>query len=260
MPLKLDSVIDFIPRLQGDSLVFTVWKDNSPGVAGSLPPDSISSDNTLTLILLVSFVLLAVLISRSLPFLLHQVKNFFYIPRTDSATESETIGEVQLLYGLVVLGSLFMSFLAYLFISQHIVTSLNPEILLLPLLLTSLLVYYALKGGLTYCVSSVFFGSKKSLRWCRSSLLIAALQGILLFPALLLIVYFDCPVRNVVFYFVSILILAKLLSFYKSWSIFFRQNGGILQTFLYFCTLEIAPLLAFAGGMWTIIHLLKINY
>ena len=260
MPLNLDSAIDFIPRLQGDSLVFTVWKDNSPGVTGSFLPESIGNDNAITLILLGSFVLLAILVSRSLPFLLHQIKNFFYIPRTDTATESETTGEVQLLYGLVVLGSLFTSFLAYLFIRQHIAISLNPELLLLPLLLAVLLVYYILKGWLTYCVSSVFFGGKKSLRWCRSSLLITALQGILLFPALILIVYFDCPVQNVVFYFISILILAKLLSFYKSWSIFFRQNGGVLQTFLYFCTLEIAPLLAFAGGMWTIIQLLKINY
>ena len=104
MPLNLDSAIDFIPRLQGDSLVFTVWKDNSPGVTGSFLPESIGNDNAITLILLGSFVLLAILVSRSLPFLLHQIKNFFYIPRTDTATESETTGEVQLLYGLVVLG------------------------------------------------------------------------------------------------------------------------------------------------------------
>ena len=36
MPLNLDSAIDFIPRLQGDSLVFTVWKDNSLGAGTQL--------------------------------------------------------------------------------------------------------------------------------------------------------------------------------------------------------------------------------
>ena len=260
MNLLPDSAIDFIPRQEGDTIVFSAMKDNSPGVAGSLIPDSLSNDNTIVLIMLVGFVLLALIISRSLPFLLHQAKSFFYVSHTDTTTESETTGEVQLLYALAVLGSLFVALLAYLYIRQHVATGLDPEVLLLPLLFASLMVYYLLKGGLACGVSSVFFGSKKSLRWWRANLLVIALQGVLVFPVLLLVVFFSFPVRTAIIYFLVVLFLAKLLSFYKSWSIFFRQKGGVLQTFLYLCTLEIAPFLAFAGGMWAIIQLLKINY
>lgn len=260
MTLQLDSAIDFIPRQQGDTIVFAAMKDNSPGVAGSPLPDSISNDNAVTLTLLVSFVLLAILISRFLPFLLHQAKTFFYAPRTEATTESETAGEIQLLYVLAGFTSLFIALIAYLYIRQNIVTVIEPELLLLPILTASIFVYFMLKGWLSYCVSSVFFDGKKSLRWWHSILLVIALQGILLFPALILIVFFDFTVQNALFYFLIVLFAAKLLSFYKSWSIFFRQKGGVLQTFLYFCTLEIAPFLAFTGGMWAIIHLLKINY
>ena len=58
----------------------------------------------------------------------------------------------------------------------------------------------------------------------------------------------------------NLLNINKILSFYNELNIFFRQNGGTLQTFLYFCALELVPLLAF-GGIWLMtIDLLKINF
>ncbi|MDE6689035.1 MAG: DUF4271 domain-containing protein, partial [Prevotella sp.] len=79
-------------------------------------------------------------------------------------------------------------------------------------------------------------------------------------PLVLLLVYFNFDAEKALFCFVVILILNKLLTFYKCWSIFFRQNGGILQTFLYFCALEITPLLAFAGAWLAMTDFLKVNF
>jgi len=82
----------------------------------------------------------------------------------------------------------------------------------------------------------------------------------LFFPAVLVQVYFDLGIENVIYYYVLVLFLAKILTFYKSWAIFFRQSGVYMQTFLYFCALEIAPLLGFAAALWWIADLLKINF
>ena len=88
---------------------------------------------------------------------------------------------------------------------------------------------------------------------------VAALQGVLLFPMLTLQIYFDFSAENSIIYISVVLFLNKILTFYKSFQIFFKGNGLYLQTFLYFCALEIVPLLAFGGFGLTIIDLYKIN-
>ena len=51
-----------------------------------------------------------------------------------------------------------------------------------------------------------------------------------------------------------------MLTFYKSWAIFFRQNSMFLQIILYLCTLEIVPLLSLGGALVWITDVLKVNF
>ena len=106
----------------------------------------------------------------------------------------------------------------------------------------------------------MFFGSGPSQRWLKTLLFIAATEGVLLFPVVLLVVYFDLPLENAVYYYGFVFIFTKILAFYKSWTIFFRQNGIFLQIFLYFCALEIVPLLGLLGGLGVLIDQLKITF
>ena len=53
--------------------------------------------------------------------------------------------------------------------------------------------------------------------------------------------------------------LAKILTFYKSFTIFFYQKGGFLQIILYFCALEMIPLMMLWSGLLVITENLKIN-
>jgi hypothetical protein len=57
-----------------------------------------------------------------------------------------------------------------------------------------------------------------------------------------------------------VLIIVKIMTFYKCYIIFFRQNVVSLQIILYLCALEIVPLLA----LWKILDFtansLKINF
>ena len=79
-------------------------------------------------------------------------------------------------------------------------------------------------------------------------------------PAVIMGPYFDMPIHKVEIYFATALISVKLMTFYKCYIIFFRQNVVGLQIILYLCALEIVPLLALWGVLDTTANSLKINF
>ena len=106
--------------------------------------------------------------------------------------------------------------------------------------------------------NKTFEGQNKQL--LSSLLLIAATQGVLIFPVVLLLVYFGLSLQNVLYYCIIVVIIAKFLTFYKSHIIFFRQKGGFLRNILYFCALEIVPFVALVGVSVALVDFLKINF
>ena len=88
----------------------------------------------------------------------------------------------------------------------------------------------------------------------------AVSEGVALFPIVMLQVFFEMPVSITLFYTVSTIILAKLLTLCKQFIIFFRDKTFSLQIILYFCALEIVPLLTLWGVLTTINGYLKINF
>lgn len=84
---------------------------------------------------------------------------------------------------------------------------------------------------------------RKNDQWAKAWLFLTAIEGVLFFPALLLEVYFALSLQTAVIYGAILVIIVKLLSFYKCNTIFFKHNGGIVQNILYFCALELMPLL-----------------
>lgn len=109
--------------------------------------------------------------------------------------------------------------------------------------------YYVVKFLLYSIVDWVFFDKKKNVQWMKSFLFIIAAEGILFFPVVLLAAYFHLNVGNVAIYTFAVIIIAKILSFYKTYLIFFARNAAILQSFLYFCALELMPL----GILWGVL-------
>ena len=96
--------------------------------------------------------------------------------------------------------------------------------------------------------------------WNKSQLFLAAVEGVLLLPFVMLITYFGMPARNAMIYVLAIVAIFEILSFCKCYAIFFRRKGGFLQIILYFCALEIVPLLALLGAMIELNNILKISY
>jgi hypothetical protein len=230
------------------------------GVAGDPIPYTIRCDNMFTSLLLLCIVLFFFSIARSKWFISRQLRDFFYLSYHDDMTE--TSGELRFQLFLVLLCCLLLAISSYLYVTAYVADTfqLDNDFQLISLFFGSFVGYFLLKSGLYSLVNYVFFDGNKSLQWMQSALFLTAMEGVLLFPAVLLQVYFDLSVQNVIFYYVFILLIIKILTFYRSWVIFFRQNGVYLQNILYFCALEIVPLLGFAGSLLSIVNLLKINF
>ena len=106
----------------------------------------------------------------------------------------------------------------------------------------------------------MFFDKRSNTRWLHALLFIISVQGMLLFPIVMLQVYFNLSIRAVGICTLAVITLFKLLSFYKTHIIFFRQKGTFLQNILYFCALEMVPLFALYGTLVFTNSYLKINY
>ena len=60
---------------------------------------------------------------------------------------------------------------------------------------------------------------------------LTSLEGVLLFPLVLLQVYFSLSLQAALIYTLFVIIFIKMLSFYKCYAIFFKRSGASLQIF-----------------------------
>ncbi|MBP5338271.1 MAG: DUF4271 domain-containing protein [Prevotella sp.] len=248
---------DRIDSLGGQSL----QQSHTTGVPGDQLPYTVRGDSVISILLIACFVVFVLSVSRSMNFLTRQLKNFVFPTHNESA-ENGAGPVMHFLVFLVFVDCLTLAIGSYIIATSKLDAHfmLNGDILVIVAFFGLFVLYFLAKGLLYRLVNAVFFDGKRNLQMTHTFILLAAAEGVLLFPMVLLQVYFDLTEEKAIYYFGFVLILNKLLSFYKGWHIFFRQNGGVLQTFLYFCALEMVPLLAFVGIWLMTIDLLKINF
>ena len=243
--------------------VFYTEQDNARfGIAGDPVPYSVRGDNLITAMLLFCFIIIVVSIARSHRFLLQQLKNFFYTPNLNNNNISETSSELRFQLFVALLSCLLMAITAYQYTTHYVSGTFifDSESQLIAIFFGVFLGYMLLKTCIYELANFAFFDPSQNRLWQKTELLIIAAEGVLLFPIVLLMVYYDFSLQTSLYYLGFILFLTKTLTFYKCWSIFFKQNDGFLQSFLYFCTLEIVPVLSLAGGLLVLIDLLKLIF
>ena len=127
--------------------------------------------------------------------------------------------------------------------------------------LSGLFVGYLLLKTFMYKLTGwVFFNGKKNEQWKKGFLFLMSTEGLLLFPLVILLAYADFPLHNALIYAFIVIIIVKLLLLYKAFIIFFRRNGVYLQIILYFCALEIVPLIVLGGILDMASQHLTINF
>jgi len=217
----------------------------SRGIAGDPLPYRFRSDDYVTGVLMLSFFLVAWVIARSWHFLAGSLKHFFYDRRQenmfDSRTDSELRGQLFLVFQTCfVLGVLFFDY------TQEHMTGVFNQISpykILGVSVAACCVYYLAKWLLYAFVNYVFFDRARSAQWMEVYFLSVLALGLGLLPVTLLVVYFDIGFRSLSILFFLILAAVKTLLSYKCYRIFFRYRGGFLHLIVYFCALEILPLL-----------------
>ena len=242
----------FHPELQGGRI----------GVAGDPVPYRVHNDNVITSLLLACFLVSIYLFANARQFFIKEVKNFFYTPREERTDFSETGNELRYQVFLVGITSLLISLLFYFHTLYYIGETfiLQSQYTLIAIYFVIVIIYVGVKMGLYTFVNLVFFNGKRNQQWLKSFLFIITLEGVLLFPAVLLGGYYEMDIHNVTTYVIISILFVKLLTIYKCFIIFFRPNVVSLQIILYFCTLEIVPLLALWGVLVMTANNLKINF
>lgn len=244
-----------------DSLFHPELRGGRLGVAGDPVPYTVAGDNFITSLLLLCFVLACIAFSKSKHFVFRQAKAFFRVQREGTTVITETSSEVRFQFFFVLQTCLLVA-LGYFFYSKASISdTFTIEQNWVICIYAGYVMSYCLIKALLYTIAGlVFFDKKKNEQWLKAYLFLLSCEGVLLFPVVMLLSYFDLSLQVAVIYTIIVLVLVKMLSFYKSYLIFFKRNGLFLQIILYFCALEVVPLSALWGGLVLISHYLKINF
>lgn len=231
-----------------------------PGIAGDPVPYTMRGDDILVCLMLLCFVTTIGVFAHSRQTIFHQLREFFHIPRTESSDAAVPGNFVLFILNLQT--CLLLSVTYYFYTTHYIADTylLDSPYELMAVYGGIFAIYFLMKTVIYRLVNAVFFESKKNKQFAWILSFVTALEGIAFFPVIILQAYLDISMQTVVCYFFFILVIAKLMAFYKCWVIFFRKIGISLQIILYLCALEIVPLLILGGVLVTIANELKVIF
>ena len=103
--------------------------------------------------------------------------------------------------------------------------------------------YFLAKAAMGNFVNWVFFRSEKIFTWKRVYTFMYVVESMLFLVLALVVEYLPIPHDEVLVLALCVVFLVKILLFFKTFQIFFPKMYGTLHLFVYFCTLELMPLL-----------------
>ncbi len=225
-------------------------------------PYRVGADSYVSLVVVASLVVALLALAASWKFVVRQGKNFFYRENERTTTVPDTSRELRAQGVLVAFTGVILAVFCFHFSlswpeGEYFVSS---RYWLFAVYILMIFAYLLLKTGLYQFVNWVFFDSKKNEQWNKAVLFITAMEGVVLTPFILLSVYGEMRLLPALICIGMVVLLAKILAFYKCYLIFFRQFGAFLQIFLYFCALELIPLAGLVGILETFNKNLIINF
>ena len=254
-----------------DSTQAVVKKDTIPsmldrvsiGVPSDPAPYMAGNDNLVSSLLMGGLLLSFVAVAVSGRFIARQTKNFFYLENEHTTTVPDTAGELTGQGVLVAFAALLLGVAYYCYsvagrgVGGYWVDSSHT---LLGVYLAAIVAYFLFKILAYQFVNWVFFDVKKNEQWNKSQLFLTAMEGVVLTPIVMLMVYGDVSLQILLLALIIVVLIVKILTFYKCYLIFFRRFGAFLQIILYFCALEMIPLVVLLGLMETFNNNLEINF
>lgn len=208
-------------------------------------PYQLWRDDWVTGSLLLCFLVLVYLYSQAKKFFMLQARNFvFPTKELMSAAPVETGLETSSVIFFFLLLSLQGGLLAFGY-SQYALSiflgQLSPY-LLLGIYISCWLAYFICKRILYSFTNWIFFNKQQRRLWNESYNFLICAESLILFPIVVVSVYFTPPLQFTLYAVLTLLIGVKALMAYKCFSIFFKNILGALHLIVYLCALELSPL------------------
>lgn len=231
------------------------------GVPGDPVPYTVASDNFMTSLLLICFVVTIFALRGARGFIIRKLKSFSYYGRGLSDDLTETSTEVRFQLILMAESCLMASLFYFSYLTDLVTETFTIGQSQIITLFTGVFALSLLAKITLYdIVNSIFFDKKKNKHWTRSFAFLTALFGLSMIPLVFIQAFFNLTFDSTAVYILFLLIFYELLLFWRQNQIFFAQNGRFLQNILYFCMLEIIPGAILWYVLTVISEYLKINF
>lgn len=232
------------------------------GIEGAALPYSPRTDDLVSLTLLACFFLTAIALARGKKFLSRQMKDFFLHRERTNLFDTSTGTDMRSMIILVIQTCVLSGITLFNYfhdteptLMQHVSPSL-----LLAVYVGSCLVYIFLKWLVYTFLGWIFFDKTQTSIWLESYFTLIYYLGFLLFPYVLLIVYFDLSLHILSTIGLFFLIFTKILMFYKWIKLFYAGFSSLFLLIFYFCALEIVPCLLLFQGLIQFNNILLIKF
>ena len=210
-------------------------------VQGILAPQPYYADNLWLCGLLACTFILSVVLSDRKGFLAGLLREFF-LPRESAIKSVRTTNVVYLRAGMYVVSLASTAMLLAMYMSAESLLAMGGGMLWL-LSAVAVSLFYFLRMALFIATNRIFFDSSTIIAWEQSYACWTILAGIPFYLITLVAVFFDLSSFSILTLSIVALVLLEICLLYKAFHIFSAKKYGILQIFVYLCTLELMPLL-----------------
>ncbi len=225
------------------ALVRSMQETQFTGMEGEPLPYRLNDDWIITCLMFLCFFLLYYALNRKRKYLYQHLKRFFTHKKRsnlfDDPIEPSLLSSFTLTGTACILGGICLY--DYFLETNPLLLAFTSHHLLLAIYILSIIALIIGKWGLYRFTNEIFFDKEQNDSWTTSYFDLIIATGFLLFPTILLIVFFNLSFFLAQTLVLATLLITKLLLFYKCIRNFFNHFHGILHLILYFCTLEIVP-------------------
>lgn len=248
-----------------DSLQTLYWqyvdREVASGMQGERLPYLIRADWSITLLLALCLILFSLVLKKGKKYLILHFKGFFLQRRRANLFDEQMAINLQYTFLLGAISCLLfgVAFFDFFMDSNPALIPILPSLWWVGIYTIGCALLFVVKRTLYAFVNAVFFDEEQSKRWVDAFLDVTALTGLVLFPVILFIVYFDVDTEKAVIAVLAVYTITKLMLFYKCLYNFFCLPYGALHLILYFCALELTPDFLLWKGLEWINQLLLTN-
>ncbi|MEG2514743.1 MAG: DUF4271 domain-containing protein [Bacteroidaceae bacterium] len=220
------------------------------------------ADDGVTTVVFLCFFFTAYVLAHGKKFLVQEVKDFNRTKGRNSIFDTSTASDFR--YGLVLLTQtcILMGICCFDYFHTklpQLFDVVHPN-LVLGIYVFCFILFYLLKWMVYHFLGWVFFDKSRTNMWLESYSTIICFFGISLFPVVLMMIYFDLSLSVLISMELLLLLLTKMLMFYKYLKLFSSNLYGFLCLIVYFCALELIPCFILFQGIVQINNLLLIKY